>query len=399
MKGSAAPERPIERGGRGEARRDATEWPRVPLKQVCEINPRRAPSIPVGDDDPVSFVPMPAVDGDHGIIAQRLERQFHEVKKGYTYFENGDVIFAKITPCMQNGKHAVCRDLLHGFGFGSTEFHVLRPGPRVRAEWVHGFLRQPELLQEAAEHFTGAVGQQRLPEDYLGELEIPLPPLAEQERIAGLLTEQLGAVERARAAAAQRLAAAEALPAALLREVFDGAEWPVVELGTGVIDLEAGTSVVAAGRPAEDDEWGVLKVSAVSWGEFRAHENKAVPPGYVPGEHERVKPGDFLISRANTAELAGAVVLVRETPGNLMLSDKTLRVVINRDVFVPEYLEFALRTRAARKFIEGNATGTSYSMRNISQPTILAIPVPTPDLPTQRRLAWISGGRLVWVER
>jgi type I restriction enzyme S subunit len=229
-------------------------------------------------------------------------------------------------------------------------------------------------------------------------LEIPLPPLAEQERIAGRLTEQLGAVEHARAAAAQRLAAAESLPAALLREVFEGTEWPIVELGKGVFDLEAGTSVVAAGRPAEDDEWGVLKVSAVSWGEFRAHENKAVPPGYVPGEHERVKPGDFLISRANTAELAGAVVLVRETPGNLMLSDKTLRVVINRDVFVPEYLEFALRTRAARKFIEGNATGTSYSMRNISQPTILAIPVPTPDLPTQRRLAADLGERLAAAE-
>lgn len=225
---------PIERGRRGESRRDAEAWPRVPLKHVCEINPRRAPSIPVGDDDAVSFVPMPAVDGDHGIIAQRLERPFHEVKKGYTYFENGDVIFAKITPCMQNGKHAVCRDLLHGFGFGSTEFHVLRPGPRVLAEWVHGFVRQRELLEDAAEHFSGAVGQQRLPEDYLGELEIPLPPLAEQERIAGRLTEQLGAVERARAAAAQRLAAAEALPAALLREVFDGPQasgWKTRTLG------------------------------------------------------------------------------------------------------------------------------------------------------------------------
>jgi type I restriction enzyme S subunit len=230
--------------------------------------------------------------------------------------------------------------------------------------------------------------------DQIEALEIPLPPVAEQERIAARLTEELEIVERARAAAAQRLATAEALPASLLREVFEGPQWPIVELGDGLERFGAGTSVVAEGRPAGDHEWGVLKVSAVSWGQFRPHENKAVPPGYVPGEHERVRPGDFLISRANTAELAGAVVLVRETPDNLMLSDKTLRLVIDRTVFVPEYLEFALRTRLARTFIEGNATGTSYSMRNISQPTIRAIPVPKPEVAMQRQIVATLSARL-----
>jgi restriction endonuclease S subunit len=230
------------------------------------------------------------------------------------------------------------------------------------------------------------------------QFAVCIPPLAEQERIAGRLTEQLAAVERARTAARSRLAAAEALPAAYLYGAFKGAQWPVLELGDGLTRFEAGTSVVALGRPAEEGEWGVLKVSAVSWGQFNARENKAVPAGYLPPAHERVRSGDLIISRANTAELAGAIVLVRDTPNNLMLSDKTLRLVLKQNVFAPEFLELALRSRAARKFIEANATGTSHSMRNISQPTMRAIPVPTPPLATQRRIAVALSRRLTAVE-
>lgn len=271
-----------------------------------------------------------------------------------------------------------------------TAYFVASRGPKLYDElWLAYALQQLELAQ-----LNEATGVPGLSRDAVYALRLTIPPLAEQERIAARLTNELELVERARAAAAQRLAAAEALPASLLREVFEGESWPIIELGAGLDRFEAGTSVVAEGRPAEDHEWGVLKVSAVSWGQFRPHENKAVPPGYVPGEHERVRSGDFLISRANTAELAGAVVLVRETPDNLMLSDKTLRLVIDRNVFTPEYLEFALRTPLARSFIEGNATGTSYSMRNISQPTIRAIPVPKPDLATQHRLAADLGEKL-----
>jgi restriction endonuclease S subunit len=199
-------------------------WPHVPLKTVCQINPRRTARVDVADEEPTSFVPMPAIDAGRGEIIEYLERPFGEIKKGYTYFENGDVIFAKITPCMQNGKQAICRNLRNGFGFGSTEFHVLRPGPSLLAPFLHHFLRQQSLLDDAERFLTGAVGQQRLPEDYLKNLEIPLPPLAEQERIAARLTEQLAVVASAHTAAQARLAASEALPAAYLREVFEGPE-------------------------------------------------------------------------------------------------------------------------------------------------------------------------------
>ncbi len=156
------------------------------------------------------------------------------MRKGYTYFAEGDVLFAKITPCMQNGKHAVATGLHGGFGFGSTEFHVIRPGPSVTPEWVHHFVMQPWVLQDATAHFTGAVGQQRVPENYLRELQVPLPPLPEQRRIAVVLQTHLAAVGRARAAAEAQLQAARALPAAYLRAVFDGPEaqqWPRRRMG------------------------------------------------------------------------------------------------------------------------------------------------------------------------
>jgi len=196
-------------------------WRWVRLGEVCEINPRRNDIIRP-DIEPTSFVPMEAVDAEKGMICEVRERPFADVKKGYTYFEEGDVLFAKITPCMQNGKHAIARNLIEGIGFASTEFHVIRPAKGILAEWIHHFVRQPAVLHDATNHFTGAVGQQRVPDDFLKSLEIPLPPLDEQRRIAGVLREQMAAVEKARAASEEELQTINALPAALLCRAFNG---------------------------------------------------------------------------------------------------------------------------------------------------------------------------------
>jgi type I restriction enzyme S subunit len=152
---------------------------------------------------------MEAVDAQSGTISSATLRPFRYVKKGYTYFEENDVIFAKITPCMQNGKQAVCRGLHGGFGFGSTEFHVLRPGPELRSEWLHYFLRQPELLDDAQRYLTGTVGQQRLPD------------ISIQRRIVTQLSEKLAASERLNARLREEFAAIESLPAVVLRRAFN----------------------------------------------------------------------------------------------------------------------------------------------------------------------------------
>lgn len=170
----------------------------------------------IRDEQLVSFVPMAAVDETSGTIRDRLERKFSEVRKGYTHFMDGDVLFAKITPCMENGKAAIATDLTGGIGFGSTEFHVLRAKKMVLPEWLCYFVRQPAFRIEAKRNFTGTAGQQRVPTTFVSSATIPVPPLTEQRRIVDLLSRAEGIVRLRREAQAK----AQAIIPALFVDMF-----------------------------------------------------------------------------------------------------------------------------------------------------------------------------------
>ncbi len=163
--------------------------------------------------------------------------------------------------------------------------------------------------------------------------------------------------------------------------------WQVIPLGKLLLDIHTGKSLSCEERPAELHEWGVLKVSAVSWGAFNPLANKVLPLDFPQPERYEVCSGDILISRANTTELVGASVLVGETRPNLMLSDKTLRLVPDESLILKPYLQISLQLPKARQFIEAQATGTSPSMKNISQDIIRHIPILYPPLQEQRRIA------------
>ena len=211
-------------------------WRWVKLGEICEINSRKPKEIVRDDSAPTTFIPMDAVNAIEGKADTQRTRPYEELNRGYTYFVEGDVLFAKITPCMQNGKHFIASGLLGGIGFASTEFHVLRPDGSVIAAWVHFYLRQTHVLEEATYHFTGAVGQQRVPASFLKMLKIPLPPLPEQKRIVAELNSKMAAVEKARTAAEAELEAINALPAAFLRQALFAKKsppqgWRQVKLG------------------------------------------------------------------------------------------------------------------------------------------------------------------------
>lgn len=168
----------------------------VPLREAVAVNPKLDRSS-LTDDMQVSFVPMAAVGAADGSIDVSTVRSYAEVKKGYTHFRNGDVLFAKVTPCMENGKMAVARNLQNGVGFGSTEFHVLRPSNSVDAQYLYHFVSSQTFRKEAARHMTGAVGLRRVPTAFLENAEFPRRPLAQQREIVAELEKQFSRLDEA----------------------------------------------------------------------------------------------------------------------------------------------------------------------------------------------------------
>jgi type I restriction enzyme S subunit len=163
-------------------------------------------------------------------------------------------------------------------------------------------------------------------------------------------------------------------------------EWEEASLGSRLLRIETGRSPSLTDTPAAPGHWGVLKVSAVNSAGFRPAENKAVDDPALIDERFEVRPGDLLFSRANTPELVGAACIVTPTQERLMMSDKTLRLVVDRRLAEPEFVRLSLSSPAVRKQIAVSASGSSLSMQNISQAAVESLKIAWPTLEEQRRI-------------
>jgi len=160
-------------------------WDLKPLSEVCNLNPRKSEVKELPDDENVTFLSMESV-GEDGVIYSSEIKTLGEVFKGYTYFKKNDVLFAKITPCMENGKGAIA-NIDTEIGFGSTEFHVLRPRPEILPEWIYLFLASKSIRKLAEMKMTGSAGQKRVPKSFFDKTKIPVPPLKTQQKIVEIL--------------------------------------------------------------------------------------------------------------------------------------------------------------------------------------------------------------------
>jgi type I restriction enzyme S subunit len=406
-------------------------WEWVRLEGVGLISPANK----VADDLDASFVPMALISEKYGEPIKSDIKQWSEIKKGFTHFAEGDVVLAKITPCFQNGKSAVMRGLKNGVGAGTTELHVFRPlAGTMSPEYVLAYLKSPSFINDGISKMTGSAGQKRVPREYFSQNPFPLPPLAEQHRIVAkvdqlmALCDELEARQRKQQEGRVRLnnAALDALlnagdsadfakhwqrirtnfdllydhpdtivklRAAILQLAVQGKLvprenpdlWREGVLGDIVDSSEAGWSPQCENRPCSGGEWGVLKVSAVSWGKFDPNENKALPSHLEARSRWSVKNGYFLISRANTAELvARSVVVVQDHP-RLLMSDKIIRVNFKKNAD-PNYFNLVNNSPFSREYYARVAGGTSSSMKNVSRQQILALPVAIPPLVEQHRI-------------
>lgn len=190
------------------------EWDEGPVSSIAFVNPRTNTSH-LKEDSPVSFLPMENV-GEDGTVHVIGIRPYVEVQNGYTIFTDGDILFAKITPCMENGKGALVRDLINGVGFGSTEFHVLRPADPEDAEFIYQLSRASSFRTKATRYFTGSAGQQRVSKDVFTHYLCPIPTPEERHRIATVLS----TVDAAIAATDEVIAKTEDLKRGLMQDLL-----------------------------------------------------------------------------------------------------------------------------------------------------------------------------------
>ncbi|WP_204138771.1 restriction endonuclease subunit S [Halomicronema sp. CCY15110] len=355
----------------------------VRLGEVCDINPRLPSSTILEDETRVSFVPMSSVDEIHGEILEKQERAYGEIKKGFTPFQVNDVLFAKITPSMENGKAAIARDLADGVGFGSTEFHVIRCSDQVIPEFVFYFIRQASFRARAKSSFVGSAGQQRVPADFLARSPFPLPTIPEQRYIVEIL-------EKAHDLRLQRLKIIEELkeiPSLLFWEMFgnprDYAErWGTKKFGDFVSYSKYGPRF----PDREYSEIGarILRTTDMEGdGSLRWWESPSMELSIDELEQHCLQPGTLLISRSGTI---GPVALFSgsEEPcvAGAYLIEFGLSEAINHQ-FLTSFLLSA--------YGQALLTGGSQSMTqaNLNAPTIKKIPVPTPPCELQDKFAGI----------
>ena len=370
-------------------RREAKKWRWPKLKEIAGINPRRPRGLKRPEEAPTTFVPMPSVDGTLGNISDPLERPFGEVRKGYTYFEENDVLFAKITPCMQNGKHVIARNLIDGIGFGTTEFHVIRSGDEVIPEWIHLYIRQPSILNEAATHFTGSVGQQRVPSYFLEDLAIPLPPLSEQKRITTILNDRMANIARARVAAEAQLEAAEALSAAYLREIFgsdDAKKWPNLCLRE--------ICILVNGKAFKPSDWSTSGKPIIR---IQNLNDATKPFNYWDGSLEKqviVNPGAVLLAWSGTPGTSfGAHIWNREDG---VLNQHIFRVDFTRPDILPEWFTYSVNQRLDVLIHQAHG---GVGLRHVKKSQVEALEIPLPPLSEQKRITAILNDRMADIAR
>jgi type I restriction enzyme S subunit len=361
-----------------------SRWPEVRFGEF--LKPNKRPYL-LGETEDADLVGMQLYG--QGPFHRERKPALQIKKKSHFVIKANDVIYNKLFAW--KGTFGIVPPVLDGM-FVSDKFPTYEADlSRIDLRYLRWYFQHPPLWDQARDYSKGAAALSKLtlnPPDF-PKLTIPLPPLAEQrrlvERIDGLSAKINEAKQLRTEAAKEAVALVNSTRRKLIGNVPQS-DW--VPLSYYVERIENGWSPVCENRPVTDDEWGVLKVGAVSFGIFDPSENKALPFGVSPRPEYEVRSGDFIMSRANTYELVGACAPVESTPPRLMLSDKHFRFIFRNEAKIDRiYLDHVLKSPALREQIVKGASGTSPTMKNISKDKVLALRLPKHTASEQVRLA------------
>jgi type I restriction enzyme S subunit len=330
---------------------------------------------------------MSAVNAESTEAVDNETRRFHEVSKSYTSFVSDDVLVAKITPCFENGKIAQARPTRR-VGFGSTEFHVIRPhSDELAPRYLVHFLRQERVRKDGEGKMTGSAGQRRVPEHFLANLQLPLPPLPEQRRIVEILDKADALRTKRRAALAQL----DTLTQSIFLDMFgDPAKgWRMTTVAD--VAADAGGSIRTGPFGSQllhseftDDGIAVLGIDNAVGNEFRWNGRRFISEAkYRQLRRYTVHSGDVLITIMGTC---GRCAIVPDDIPTAINTKHLCCITLNQAKCLPVFLHaYFLWHPIARRHLSQTAKGAI--MEGLNMGIIKAMPMPLAPIELQREFA------------
>ena len=339
-------------------------WQTKTLGEICQIKPPKSEARnKISAAELVSFLPMEALGIDRKFVGATQDKPLSDVAGSYTYFADGDVLLAKITPCFENGKLGIAEGLINGIGFGSSEYVVFRPNETISNEWLYYYLSREVFRVEGAARMLGSVGHKRVSKEFIESSLIPIPPLPEQQRIVGILDAAFDGIATAKANAEQNLQNARALFESHLQSVFTQSSLSNVEgRGEGWEDTTIGEQIRFIdyrGKTPEKTASGLRLITA-----------KNVKMGYVQLEpQEFIAPESYDSWMTRGIPRFGDVLFTTEAPlANVAQLDTDEKVVFAQRIIIMQpdtskldstFLKYLLLSQPVQQRIRTKGTGAT----------------------------------------
>ncbi|MCO6409483.1 N-6 DNA methylase [Hoeflea alexandrii] len=341
------------------------EIPRVRIAEVCTLNPPKKELSDLLPETEVSFVPMADLNEWRIGFEAKEVKTLAEVGASYTYFANGDVLLAKVTPCFENGKAGIARNLRNGVGFGSSEFYVLRPCENVLAEWVYRCVTHEVFRAKAIPQMTGTGGLQRVPRSFVEGFEIPLPPIEVQREIVAEIEGYQRVIDGARAVIDNYRPHIPVDP-----------DWPVAAMGDICTSITDGDH-----QPPPKADEGIPFVTISNLHEtdgVKFEKTFFVPREYFNALKETRRPiaGDLLYSVTGSYGVVVPVIGSRE-----FCFQRHIALLRPSNQVMSGYLLHYLRSPAGKK--QGDEAATGVAQKTVSLKALREFRVPLPSIDMQ----------------
>lgn len=354
-------------------------WQTKTLDEACQIKPPKSEARErVSADGLVSFLPMEDMGIDEKFVRATQAKSLSSVAGSYTYFADGDVLLAKITPCFENGKLGIAEGLTNGVGFGSSEYIVFRPNKALSKEWLYYYLSRETFRIEGAARMSGAVGHKRVAKEFIESYPIPVPPLPEQRQIVGILDEAFEGIATAKANAEKNLQNARAIFESHLQSVFTqhGDGWVETTLGEHIRFIDY------RGKTPKKTKRGLRLITAknVKMGYLQETPMEFVAPESYDGWMTRGIPrrGDVLF----TTEAPLANVAQLDTDGKVVFAQRIIIMQPDSSKLDRTFLKYLLLSQPAQQRI--HAKGTGATVKGIKASLLKTIKISFPKSLTEQ---------------